>query len=140
MHGIRRVLLERQAESLGLPLEQIILSGEASIEEYLSKIGMKAVFPLWRRDTAELAQSFVDLGFKAIVTCVDSRILDKTFAGRMIDDSFLAMLPPNVDPCGENGEFHSFAFDGPMFKWRITFTVGQIVSRDSFYFCDLVPD
>lgn len=70
--------------------------------------------------TAELAQTFVDLGFKAIVTCVDSKILSKTFVGRMIDDSFLAELPPNVDPCGENGEFHSFVLDGPIFKRRIS--------------------
>lgn len=175
MHGVRRVLLERQAESLGLPLEQILLSKEASNEEYeskmqamlakfrqagvasvvfgdvfledirkyrednLSKIGMKAIFPIWMRDTAELAQTFVDLGFKAIVTCVDSKILGKKFAGRMIDDPFLAELPSHVDPCGENGEFHSFVFDGPIFKRRIPLTVGQIVSRDSFYFCDLVP-
>ena len=175
MHGVRRVLLERQAESLCLPVEQTLLAKEASNEEYeskmratlakfrqagvssvvfgdisledirkyrednLSRIGMKAIFPIWMRDTAELAQTFVDLGFKAIVTCVDSKILGKKFAGRMIDDPFLAELPSHVDPCGENGEFHSFVFDGPIFKRRIPLTVGQIVSRDSFYFCDLVP-
>ena len=175
MHGVQRVLLERQAESLCLPLHQILISKEASNEEYaskmqvalaefqnanvhsvvfgdvfledvrkyrednLSKIGMKAIFPIWGRDTAELAQTFVALGFKAIVTCVDSKILGETFVGRMIDDSFLAELPPNVDPCGENGEFHSFVFDGPIFRTRISLTVGQIVLRDSFYFCDLVP-
>jgi len=175
MHGVQRVLLERQAESLCLPLQQILIPKGASNEEYaskmhaalaefqsadvssvvfgdvfledvrkyrednLSKIGMKAIFPIWGRDTAELAQTFVDLGFKAIVTCVDSKILGERFVGRMIDDSFLAELPPNVDPCGENGEFHSFVFDGPIFRTRISLTVGQIVLRDSFYFCDLVP-
>ena len=175
MHGVQRVLLERQAESLWLPLQQILIPKGASNEEYaskmhaalaefqsadvssvvfgdvfledvrkyrednLSKIGMKAIFPIWGRDTAELAQTFVDLGFKAVVTCVDSKILGETFAGRMIDDSFLAELPPNVDPCGENGEFHSFVFDGPIFRTRISITVGQIVLRDSFFFCDLVP-
>jgi uncharacterized protein (TIGR00290 family) len=176
MHGVRRILLERQAESLCLPLEQITLSKEASNEDYeskmratlarfqqagvasvafgdifledirkyrednLSRIGMEAIFPIWMRDTAGLARAFVDLGFKAIVTCVDSRVLDRTFAGRMVDDSFLAELPHSVDPCGENGEFHSFVFDGPIFEWRIPFAVGDIVSRDSFYFCDLAPD
>jgi len=175
MHGIRRVLLEQQAKSLRLPLQQIPISKEASSEEYeskmqaalakfrkagvssvafgdifledvrkhreenLSKIGMKAIFPIWGRDTAKLARTFVDLGFKSIITCVDSKILSKTFAGRVIDASFLAELPPNVDPCGENGEFHSFVFDGPIFKRRISLTVGQVVSRDSFYFCDLAP-
>lgn len=176
MHGVRRVLLEQQAASLRLPLQQILIPKETSNEEYeskmqatltnlqkaadvssvvfgdiflegireyrednLSKIGMKAIFPIWRRDTSELAETFVDLGFKAIVTCVDSKILSQTFAGRMINDSFLADLPPNVDPCGENGEFHSFVFDGPIFEKGISFTVGQIVSRDSFCFCDLIP-
>ena len=100
---------------------------------------MKAIFPIWMRDTSELARTFVDLGFKSIVTCVDTKILDKTFAGRMIDAPFLAELPPNVDPCGENGEFHSFVFDGPIFKRRIPFTIGEIIKRDLFYFCELVP-
>jgi uncharacterized protein (TIGR00290 family) len=175
MHGVRRLLLERQAESLCLPLEQVFIPKEASNEEYesrmqatlvkfqkagvssvafgdifledirkyrednLSKIGMKAIFPMWGRDTAEIARTFVDLRFKSIVTCVDSKILSKTFAGRIIDNTFLDGLPSNVDPCGENGEFHSFVFDGPIFKRRMLITVGQIVSRDSFYFCDLAP-
>jgi len=108
-------------------------------EDNLYKAGMKAIFPIWGRDTAELSRSFIDLGFKAIVTCVDSKVLDKTFAGRIIDESFMAQLPANVDPCGENGEFHSFVFDGPVFNSRIQYTVGQIVIRDSFYFCDLIP-
>jgi len=176
MHGIRRSLLQRQADSLHLPLQQIFISKKASNEEYeskmqatlaksrkagvssvvfgdifledirkyrednLSKVGMKAILPLWQRDTAQLAQTFVDLGFKAIVTCVDSKVLNKRFAGRIIDEHFLAEIPPNVDPCGENGEFHSFVFDGPIFKSRISYTIGQIVSRNSFYFCDLLPD
>lgn len=109
-------------------------------EDNLARIGMKAVFPIWGRDTRELTRSFVSLGFQSIVTCVDSKILSKAFAGRMIDASFLAELPPGVDPCGENGEFHSFVFDGPIFKKRIPVIVGEVVSRDSFYFCDLLPD
>ena len=77
-------------------------------EENLSRVGMKGLFPLWGRDTSELAHSFIDLGFKAVVTCVDSNLLDGAFVGREFDEQFLAELPPAVDPCGENGEFHSF--------------------------------
>ena len=109
-------------------------------KENLLKVGMKGVFPLWGRDTAELVRDFIALGFKAVVSCVDTRVLDKRFIGRTIDKAFLAELPPGVDPCGENGEFHSFVYDGPIFKQPVDFTVGEIVLRDSFYFCDLVPN
>jgi len=109
-------------------------------EEKLSKIGMKGIFPIWKRDTTELAHAFIDLGFKAVITCVDSNVLDKTFVGRLYDKQFLRELPSSVDPCGENGEFHSFVYDGPIFRERIEFTVGDIVLRDNrFYFCDLTP-
>jgi uncharacterized protein (TIGR00290 family) len=101
---------------------------------------MKGIFPIWKRDTAELAHTFIDLGFKAVVTCVDSKVLDKKFAGRVFDGQFLSELPSTVDPCGENGEFHSFVYDGPIFRERIAFTIGDIVLRDNrFYFCDLMP-
>jgi len=176
MHGVRRLLVEQQAEALSLPMESVVLPRVASNEEYesrtqaalarlqevgvsavafgdifledlrkyrednLARIGMKAVFPIWGRDTRELTQSFVSLGFQSIVTCVDSRVLSKTFAGRVIDTSFLAELPPGVDPCGENGEYHSFVFAGPIFKQRIPVIVGEVVCRDSFYFCDLLPE
>jgi len=105
----------------------------------LSKLGMKALFPIWGRDTAELTRSFIALGFKAVVTCVDTRVLDKSFLGRIIDESFSAQLPPDVDQGGENGEFHSFVFDGPIFKERIAYKLGEQVSKDSFYFRDLLP-
>jgi uncharacterized protein (TIGR00290 family) len=108
-------------------------------EEKLSQIGMKGLFPLWKRGSADLAQDFINLGFKAIVTCVDSKVLDKGFIGRLIDERFLAELPANVDPNGENGEFHSFVFEGPIFKEEIPYTIGEVVLRDSFYFCDLLP-
>jgi len=108
-------------------------------EDNLSKLGMKGIFPIWGRDTAELAKSFIALGFQAITTCIDSKVLDKRFAGRKLDKQFLAELPPNVDPGGENGEFHSFVYDGPIFKQRIAYTLGELVPRDSFYFCDLLP-
>ncbi len=105
----------------------------------LSKLGMSGIFPIWGRDTAELTESFIALGFRAIITCVDSKVLDKGFLGRIIDESFLAELPSDVDPCGENGEFHSFVFDGPIFKQGIAYTLGKSVQRKSYHFCDLVP-
>ena len=109
-------------------------------EENLSRIGMKGCFPLWKRDTAELARTFIDLGFKAVVTCVDSSVLDKTFVGRVFDEEFLAELPPAVDPCGENGEFHSFVYEGPIFRKGIPHRKGEVVLRDNrFYYCDLIP-
>ena len=109
-------------------------------EENLSKLGMKGVFPLWKRDTTELAHTFIDLGFKAIITCIDSNTLDKTFVGRIFDEKFLNEIPSTVDPCGENGEFHTFVYDGPLFKNRIQFKKGRIVLREKrFYFCDLLP-
>ena len=108
-------------------------------ENNLSKLGMKPLFPIWGRDTTELTRSFIALGFKAVVTCVDTKVLDKSFLGRIIDESFTAQLPPSVDQGGENGEFHSFVFDGPIFKERIAYKLGKQVSKDSFYFRDLLP-
>jgi uncharacterized protein (TIGR00290 family) len=176
MHGVQTGLLERQAESLGLPVDRIYIRAGASNEEYearmrdklayyqargassvafgdifledlrqyreenLARVGMKGLFPLWGRDTSELAHSFIDLGFKAVITCVDSNVLDRAFVGRDFDDQFLAELPPAVDPCGENGEFHSFVYDGPLFRSKIPHKRGEIVLRDSrFYYCDLTP-
>ncbi|MFC1952316.1 diphthine--ammonia ligase [Chloroflexota bacterium] len=109
-------------------------------EENLSRIGMKGVFPIWKRDTAELARTFIDLGFKAVITCIDSKVLDKSFVGRIYDEQFLSELPSNVDPCGENGEFHSFVYEGPMFGKSLSYKLGEVVLRDErFYFCDLIP-
>ena len=109
-------------------------------EKNLRKLEMKALFPLWGRDTRALAQRFIDLGFRAIVTCVDSKQLDKSFCGREYDETFLRDLPPAVDPCGENGEFHSFVFDGPLFGEAVAFRKGEEVERDhGLFFCDLVP-
>ncbi len=109
-------------------------------EDNLAKIAMKGIFPVWKRDTAELAREFIDLGFKAVITCVDSQHLGKEFAGRGFDRQFLADLPSDVDPCGENGEFHSFVYDGPIFEQPITHQKGEVVLRDNrFYFCDLIP-
>ncbi len=109
-------------------------------EDNLSRIGMRAIFPLWKRDSAELARAFIHLGFKAVITCVDRLALDRTFAGRTFDEGFLSDLPSSVDPCGENGEFHSFVYGGPPFRREISFTKGESVLRDSrFWYCDLIP-
>ena len=107
-------------------------------EDNLSKLGMEGIFPIWGRDTTELTRSFIALGFQAVIICVDSKVLDRRFLGRMLDEHLLAELPPDVDPGGENGEFHSFVFAGPIFKERIAYTLGDSVQRDSFCFCDLL--
>ncbi len=109
-------------------------------EGNLAKIGMKGIFPLWKRDTTKLAHEFIDAGFKSIITCVDTKVLDGKLAGRTFDEEFLAELPPEVDPCGENGEFHTFAYDGPIFREELLYTKGEITLRDNrFCFCDIVP-
>ncbi len=110
-------------------------------QERLAEVGMKAMFPLWGRDTSLLAQKFIQLGFKAILTCVDSQKLDGNFVGRQFDQKFLSELPPAVDPCGENGEFHTLVFDGPIFAAPIACRPGEVVLRDErFYFCDVLPE
>jgi uncharacterized protein (TIGR00290 family) len=176
MHGVRSILLEGQANSVGLPIEKVYISRNSSNEEYeakmkevlqkhlragvssvvfgdifledlrryrvdnLSKIGLQAIFPIWKRDTTELAHRFIDLGFKAVLTCIDSNFLDKAFVGRLFDRQLLSELPSTVDPCGENGEFHSFVYDGPIFQKRVSYTKGEVVLRESrFWYCDLMP-
>lgn len=123
-------------------------------EDQLKSIGMNGVFPLWKIDTTDLIHEFLELGFKTVVTCVNETYLDKSFAGRIIDHDFIKDLPENVDPCGENGEFHTFTFDGPIFKNPIDFEVGETVKKTYpkpkadendqegeyvFWFCDLIP-
>ena len=108
-------------------------------EALLEKIDMQCVFPIWKRDTAKLALEFIDSGFKAITVCVDSNVLGEEFAGREFDLQFLNDLPSGVDPCGENGEFHTFVYDGPIFKNRIGHQLGEIALRDGrFYYCDIL--
>lgn len=176
MHGVRRSLLQSQAESLGYPLEEILIPRQCTDEEYeqlmgtvlqkysklgisgvvfgdlfledvrnyreerLGRIGMKAIFPIWGMDTAEQAQAFIDRGFRAIVVCVDTEVLDSDYVGREYDGQFLADLPTSIDPCGENGEFHTFVYDCPLFSWSIKLKRGEKVLREGrFYYCDLVP-
>lgn len=176
VHGVRIQLLDRQAASLGLPLEKMFISKGCSNEEYSSKltsalatfrgqgievvvagdlfledirryredlfreVGMRGVFPLWGRDTQHLASTFVAEGFEAVTVCVDSQALDASWAGRLFDEHFLADLPPGVDPCGENGEFHTFVYSGPPLKERVRWIGGEVILRDNrFYYCDLLP-
>jgi uncharacterized protein (TIGR00290 family) len=108
-------------------------------EKNLARIGMTAFFPIWKRDTRELIRSFHAAKFRAIAACIDPNALDRSFAGRELDESFFRDLPAGADPCGENGEFHSFVFDGPIFRHPIPVRAGEIVERDSFIYCDLLP-
>jgi len=132
-------------------------------EDQLAKIGFEGVFPIWKIPSKELIDEFLQLGFKTIVVCVNERYLDKSFVGRIIDQEFINDLPENVDLCGENGEFHTFTFDGPIFSEPINFEIGEIVYRKyekpktedlsetacdtsssdafdyGFWYCDLIP-
>jgi len=106
-------------------------------EERLALVGKSAIFPIWGRDTQQLAAEMVSEGFKTTVVCVDPKKLDESFAGRAFDESFLNDLPANADPCGENGEFHTFVHDAPMFSTPISCRTGEVVTRDEFVFCDV---
>ncbi|MEO0424950.1 MAG: ATP-binding protein [Pseudomonadota bacterium] len=176
MHAVRRELLQRQAEAVGLPLltvdlpwpcpnvEYERLMGEALAkastryevdtvafgdlyledirdyrEQQLSRLGVATLFPLWRQPTASLARQMVAGGLRAVITCVDSKRCPSDLAGREFDQALLEALPPDVDPCGENGEFHTFAFDSPEFASPIGVEVGNRTERDGFVFADLLP-
>ena len=106
-------------------------------EEKLSQIGIEPVFPLWLENTAMLAKELIQVGFRAVITCVDPKKLDRSYAGRQFNESFLENLPAGIDPCGENGEFHTFAYDGPIFRNPIPVRGGEVVERDGFWFADL---
>ena len=191
MHGVQEELLEKQAESIDLPLIKMFVSedtnseyeqnmetlllkykaigvskvifGDIFLEDLrtyresnLSKIGLTAEFPLWGRDTTELINEFFEKGFKAITCCVNDAYLNEDRVGVELTKRFIEGLPTIVDPCGENGEYHTFCFEGPIFKIPIEYTVGEkiykpleIKTSDSlldkpatkgFWFCDLLPD
>jgi uncharacterized protein (TIGR00290 family) len=108
-------------------------------EQNLARMGMTALFPLWKRDTRELIRFFHAQRFRAMAICVDPKVVHPSFAGRELDESFFRDLPPAADPCGENGEFHTFVFDGPIFRRPILLRTGEVAHRDGFVFCDLVP-
>jgi len=173
MHGVRCSLLEQQAESVGLPLEQVripakssnaiyeeamrkllmlyqargvsrVIFGDLFLEDIrsyreknLAQIGMSGLFPLWLKDTCRLAHDFIAQGFKAILVCVDPKQLDPSFCGREFDESLLKDFPAGVDSCGENGEFHTFVYAGPIFRQPVPVTRGEVLERDGFWFCDL---
>jgi uncharacterized protein (TIGR00290 family) len=175
MHGVRRELLRRQAQSLGLPVEEVrippncpntvyearmaeamqrcrergvfhVAFGDIFLEDLrayreakLLQADMKALFPIWKSGSRELVARFLREGFRAVTVCIDRRKLDASFAGRELDAAFFRDLPAHVDPCGENGEFHTFLFAGPIFRSTIGVQVGAVVERDSFVFCDLLP-
>ena len=107
-------------------------------EKNLARLGMRGVFPLWKRDTSELIEAFIGFGFKAYLSCVEEK-LGESFAGRAIDADLIDDLPEGVDPCGEYGEFHSFVYDGPIYRKPIEVIVGEVVCRDVRYFADLLP-
>ena len=108
-------------------------------EKQLTGCGMTPVFPLWGRDTRRLAEEMIQNGVSAYLTCVDPRKLDRSFAGRRFDSELLNALPPEVDPCGENGEFHSFVNGGPMFHRTIPVMAGEVVEREGYVFADFLP-
>ena len=175
MHGVRRSLLEQQADALGIPLQVVLIpqaatndvyqsrmetalerhrrAGVTTIafgdlfladirkyrEQWLAGVGMTPIFPIWLRDTHDLAREFIDQGFEATLSCIDTRVLDCAFAGRLFDRALLADFPEGVDPCGENGEFHTFVSAGPLFRRNVPVVRGEVVRRESWCFCDLLP-
>jgi uncharacterized protein (TIGR00290 family) len=109
-------------------------------DERLAQIGMSGLYPLWMRDTEELVRTFIGLGFKAILACVDTHAIDASFTGREIDQELLRDLPEHADPCGEYGEYHSFVYAGPIFKQAIACKAGAVTMRTPrFSYCDIVP-
>jgi uncharacterized protein (TIGR00290 family) len=175
MQGVRRVLLEAQAETLGLKVYAVWIPPRCSNQAYeaemsravetlqgdgveavafgdlfledvrayrekmLAPTGLRALFPNWGEDTRALSRWVIANGFKATLTCVDPRALSPEFVGRAYDEALLTELPAGVDPCGENGEFHTFVHDAPNFRHSIPITVGERVERDGFFFADLLP-
>lgn len=175
MHGVRRQLLEAQAESAGLPLWVVRLPWPCTNQDYESRMaeacakavaegfdtiafgdlylrdvrqyrerqlagtGLQPLFPLWELPTASLAREMIAAGLRARLSCVDSKLLDAGFAGREFDLALLQDLPAAVDPCGENGEFHTFAYDGPMFRPPVRVESGEIRHVDGFVYADLLP-
>ena len=182
MHGVPESLIEKQAESIGIPLIKVYVY-ESNNEEYEKQmlatllklkledidtiafgdilledlkqyrevknlsIGMKSIFPIWKKDTNQLVKDFIGKGFQSIICCVSEQYLTQEFCGKIIDEPFIQSLPATVDACGENGEYHSFCFDGPVFQWPIAFTIGKKIykpftnptgnNNSGFWYCDL---
>lgn len=138
--AMRRAVEEfRQQEIECMAFGDIFLQDVREYREAkLSGTGITPIFPLWGMATDQLSREMISSGLRAVVTCIDPRWLSASFVGREFEEAFLASLPTTVDPCGERGEFHSFAFDGPMFRKPLKVRVGEIVERDGFLFADLV--
>ena len=138
--AMRQLLLQYQRQGVSrvifgdLFLQEIRQYREAN----LAKLNMRGIFPLWLKDTRQLAREFIVAGFRAILVCVDPKQLDPSFCGRDFDEALLADLPASADPCGENGEFHTFVYDGPIFRHPIPVIKGEVVARDGFWFCDVL--
>jgi len=115
----------------------------ADVREYRERLvrdtGVEALFPIWGRTTGPLARRFVHDGFRAVLVCVDPSQIDVSHCGAEFDDALLEALPATADPCGENGEFHTFVYDGPMFNRPIRARRGEVVEKSGFVFCDLLP-
>jgi uncharacterized protein (TIGR00290 family) len=175
MHGLRRELLQLQAEAAGLPLWEVPLPWPCSNGDYEARMsgtcrravaegfthvafgdlflrdvrayrerqlagsGLTPLFPLWEIPTPRLAREMIAGGLRARIACVDARALDESFAGREFDARLLADLPPNTDPCGENGEFHTAVYDGPMFRSRLEIETGEFHRAGDFVYRDLLP-
>lgn len=108
-------------------------------ERLLSRIGLECIFPLWGKDTKDLSMRFIEQEFRSILCTVNPKLLDPRLCGREFDEKLLSEFPRGVDPCGENGEFHTFVYAGPIFKDPIEIIRGEIIERDGFYFADLLP-
>ena len=175
MHGVRRALLEAQAEAIGLPIECVDLPFPCTNEEYearmdsaflrakeagiravafgdlyledirayrvaqMERVGLEPVFPLWELETAGLAREMMAAGIRAALACVDPKQIDPALAGGDWDEALLARLPESADPCGENGEFHTFVYDSPDFARAIAIERGEVVEREGFVFADVFP-
>lgn len=157
---MREVLLRVKAEGIHTVAFGDIFLEDLRIyrERQMKQIGMDCLFPIWKKDTAELLHDFIARGFKTCICCVNDGYLDKSFCGRLIDKTFVNELPPHVDPCGENGEFHSFCFEGPIFPKALSIVVGEKIYKPldaspadqslpaggtitkGFWYCDLLPD
>ncbi|MCL4325930.1 MAG: diphthine--ammonia ligase [Candidatus Thermoplasmatota archaeon] len=173
MHGVEISLLNKQVESIGIPLNIVYIPQKCSMKMYenimakemdlyrqdgieyvvfgdifledvrnyrdknLKNINMNGIYPLWHKNSHDLALAFIKSGFKAIVVTVDSKKLNKSYAGKEYDEDFIKNLPENVDPCGENGEFHTFVYDGPIFEHPVIFIKKNTLFRDGFYYTNI---
>ena len=176
MHGVRTLLLERQAESLGIRLHKVYIPKDANNETYeksmiealsiypalnvktiafgdvlledvrkyrenlVARTVLQSIYPIWKKDPAQLINSFLQNGYKATIVCIDTQKLPESFLGKTLDKDLIDSLPDDVDPGGENGEYHTFVYSGPGFQQPVKFSIGDIERRGQFSFCDLAHD